>query len=598
MTTKPTDTGQKTFATAMEKAIAHSSMEVLNGETQLYSLVSDFLGNSPQSKLSLNLLLIAIECGIPARLYGAASKDKAEQTIMIATCRKLLIDNYSTGEVEARQFMQEFATALGWEVAAPPPEPPKKHPPAKACTITGAPPTPPAPRSVPAPTQTPVKTEPPATAKSEATEPMERIGALEVTVPSQWKDDVICLIDARKSWISDVKTQEGGKTIISAIVPEMEMYCFEDLLSKLTSGQGRCTYTHIYDHDWPMPAAIARRLKEKENSNATATVNPLAAENANAINLVNGGRVAYYDGYYYYSDLFEKSLFGLGRLYRCKIGQPPAQERIFKQKGPVTHINIVDGFLYAIHTVKSAEAEIIKINLSNPKECTTLYSGISRCNPIASFPYSGSSLWSMLQYYDGWLYFSKDFRTFCRIRPDGSDFKELKKPASRCFVGNHTILYHCFEEYTLREETAKNTMHRMSLDGTKESLLFESDLSLAFKVLYGANTPRMYYTRYVNSNKRYQIYSRTTSGGDKKEIGEANSRHEFFNIYNDYIFYIAIQELRKMKIDGTDGQFICKLEHSADVLGIQVYAEWIFLDMNYNGVLAISHDGKQQFLLK
>ena len=128
MTIHTGDNGLKTLSSAVARAITHSGMEVLNSETRLYSLVSDFLGNSPQSKLSLNLLLTAIECGIPARLYGAVSKDKAEQTIVIATCRKLLMDNYNTGEVEAGQFMREFAIALGWNVVLAMPSANKESP--------------------------------------------------------------------------------------------------------------------------------------------------------------------------------------------------------------------------------------------------------------------------------------------------------------------------------------------------------------------------------------------------------------------------------------------------------------------------------------
>ncbi|MEG0598183.1 MAG: hypothetical protein RR502_09080, partial [Oscillospiraceae bacterium] len=83
---------QKNFTYALERAIAHSSLEVLNGETQLYSLVADYLGGSPQSRQSMNLLRNAIACGIPARMYGAANMDTATQNITVATCRKLLID--------------------------------------------------------------------------------------------------------------------------------------------------------------------------------------------------------------------------------------------------------------------------------------------------------------------------------------------------------------------------------------------------------------------------------------------------------------------------------------------------------------------------
>lgn len=127
---------QKTFAYALERAIAHSSLEVLNGETQLYSLVSDFLGNSPQGKQSLNLLRNAIDCGIPARMYGAASKDAATQNITVATCRKLLIDSYGFGEEAAGRFMGEFAAALGWKVAAVPTAP--KEPPQQVAPMNQA----------------------------------------------------------------------------------------------------------------------------------------------------------------------------------------------------------------------------------------------------------------------------------------------------------------------------------------------------------------------------------------------------------------------------------------------------------------------------
>ena len=493
----------KTFTSALEKAIAHSSMEVLNGETQLYSLVADYLGGSPQSRQSLNLLRNAIDCGIPARMYGAATKDANTQTITVATCRKLLMDNYSISEEAADQFMNEFAEALGWEVEKPKP--------ANKNTVTGT---------------------------------------------------VTGTVSAPKS--VTLSHEPVGQTAK------------------------------------PVPNPSTERREEKSaltTPKAATPIQPAYPDNPNAMNLFNGGRVAYHDGYCYFSDLFKSTLFGVGGLFRCKIENPAAKERIFKQKKEVMHINVADGFLYAMHEPRKYQqfAEIIKINLSNLNECSSLYSGISCTSPISGGMYADSVLWSTLQLYDGWLYFSKSSRSFCRMRTDGSDLQELGNPVSQCFINNGTILYHCFEEYTSKNETAKNELYRMDLDGSNRKLLFESDMSLSYKMLYGN---RIYYTRYEPSCNRYQIYSRSISGGDKQVVGTPLSRHGFINIQKDTIFYIAVQELRKMRIDGSGDELICKLEDSAKVLGIQVYEDWIFLDFNFKGILAISQNGKNQVLLK
>lgn len=150
--------GPRTFVEALEAAIAHSSLEVLCDETQLYSLMTDFLGNSPQSRQTKNLLRNAISCGIPERIYSAVGKDAPTQSITIAACRKLLMDNYCISEEIAGQFIQDFATALGWEVKM------------ELSVSTPAPTSAPAPALTPTPAPTPA----PAPASTPATAPAEK----------------------------------------------------------------------------------------------------------------------------------------------------------------------------------------------------------------------------------------------------------------------------------------------------------------------------------------------------------------------------------------------------------------------------------------
>ncbi|MEG0021019.1 MAG: hypothetical protein RR728_10760 [Oscillospiraceae bacterium] len=69
MITKKEALQQKTFLYALEKAFAYAGPEVLCVERQLYALVSDYLGNNPQVKQSINLLKNAMHAGILPRLY-------------------------------------------------------------------------------------------------------------------------------------------------------------------------------------------------------------------------------------------------------------------------------------------------------------------------------------------------------------------------------------------------------------------------------------------------------------------------------------------------------------------------------------------------
>lgn len=118
-----TETTQTSFAEALKKAITYAGTEVLRGEGVLYSLVTDYLGNRPENKQSLNLLHNAIECGIPAKLQSVLNQDAQTQAITVATCRMLLVSNYATDEKNAEEFMACFALALGWQAELKRPTP-------------------------------------------------------------------------------------------------------------------------------------------------------------------------------------------------------------------------------------------------------------------------------------------------------------------------------------------------------------------------------------------------------------------------------------------------------------------------------------------
>ena len=263
MTAHKEGAGPRSFAQALEKTIAHSGIQVLNGETQLYSLVADYLGGSPQSRQSLNLLRNAIDCGVPAQMYGGIDKGTPTQTITVATCRKLLMDNYSISEEAAGQFMDGFAAALGWKVApmtsAASPAPAEQKSPSQKVvtgtatgTMSASKPVAPSPK----PVTVPVKPTAPPTDPA-----MERIGNLCVTVPEQWFGNVMGEINRRRGQVRNLDTPKSGDFIIHAQVPELEMDDFHTFLAKLTLEKGRFTYS--YDHDQPMPENVAERQKSK-----------------------------------------------------------------------------------------------------------------------------------------------------------------------------------------------------------------------------------------------------------------------------------------------------------------------------------------------
>jgi elongation factor G len=87
---------------------------------------------------------------------------------------------------------------------------------------------------------------------------LEPISLLEVTVPASMQGEVLGDLNARRGRVQGTDTAEGGRQVITALVPTSEIQRYAVDLRSLTGGRGRFrTEHHHYD---VMPANLADRM--------------------------------------------------------------------------------------------------------------------------------------------------------------------------------------------------------------------------------------------------------------------------------------------------------------------------------------------------
>jgi len=87
---------------------------------------------------------------------------------------------------------------------------------------------------------------------------MEPIMSVEVRVPERYMGDVSRDLNGRRGRVLGMDPSTDGMQVITAQVPEAELFSYEPALRSLTGGRGR--FTAIHDHYEDVPAHIAERI--------------------------------------------------------------------------------------------------------------------------------------------------------------------------------------------------------------------------------------------------------------------------------------------------------------------------------------------------
>jgi elongation factor G len=87
---------------------------------------------------------------------------------------------------------------------------------------------------------------------------LEPISRLEVTVPASMQGEVLGDLNARRGRVQGTDTTDGGRQVITALVPTSEIQRYAVDLRSLTGGRGRFRVEH--DHYDVMPANLADRM--------------------------------------------------------------------------------------------------------------------------------------------------------------------------------------------------------------------------------------------------------------------------------------------------------------------------------------------------
>jgi elongation factor G len=87
---------------------------------------------------------------------------------------------------------------------------------------------------------------------------LEPISRLEVTVPASMQGEILGDLNSRRGRVQGTDTAEGGRQVITALVPTSEIQRYAVDLRSLTGGRGRFRSEH--DHYDVMPANLAERM--------------------------------------------------------------------------------------------------------------------------------------------------------------------------------------------------------------------------------------------------------------------------------------------------------------------------------------------------
>lgn len=87
---------------------------------------------------------------------------------------------------------------------------------------------------------------------------LEPVSRLEVTVPASMQGEILGDLNSRRGRVQGTDTAEGGRQIITALVPTSEIQRYAVDLRSLTGGRGRFRAEH--DHYDVMPANLAERM--------------------------------------------------------------------------------------------------------------------------------------------------------------------------------------------------------------------------------------------------------------------------------------------------------------------------------------------------
>jgi len=87
---------------------------------------------------------------------------------------------------------------------------------------------------------------------------LEPISRLEVTVPAAMQGEVLGDMNSRRGRVQGTDTAEGGRQVITALVPTSEIQRYAVDLRSITGGRGRFRAEH--DHYDVMPANLAERM--------------------------------------------------------------------------------------------------------------------------------------------------------------------------------------------------------------------------------------------------------------------------------------------------------------------------------------------------
>jgi len=145
------------------------------------------------------------------------------------------------------------------------------------------------------------------------------------------------------------------------------------------------------------------------------------------------------------------------------------------------------------------------------------------------------------------------------------------------------IYYH--SEVYLNENDTNSCLFRIKRDGTGNSPVYtEADGPPWFSI--GASVNNFYYLiRNSNENTKAGLYKVSEDLKEKVriDIGDV-SRIYYFNVFENYIYYLEGNSIYKIKIDGSGKAKINTIDSSLSIIAMNVVDEWIYLEVNENGL--------------
>jgi Ethanolamine utilization protein EutJ (predicted chaperonin) len=272
----------------------------------------------------------------------------------------------------------------------------------------------------------------------------------------------------------------------------------------------------------PANKAIVSPISEplaKDTGTQTLPVNLKKRGNTTG-NTINEGRVAYADGWIFFTDSLDSTM-RKGRIRKIKTGELSVGivtvTNNSLQRG--NYLNIIDNWIY--YSNDCSRLSRITINGTN-YQCL-----------------DSDNICENMNIVDDLIYYSNSHNIF-RCRLDGSMRTNLLKVTTNAIEDmnvSNGFIYYTYDIISRR-------IHKRSIDGTKKQVL-NDDKSFHINVINE-------WIYYINADDNNTIYRIGTDGSKRTKFSNRTAVH--LNVTEDWIYFIdrSSKYLYKMRIDGSN----------------------------------------------